>query len=206
MDWLTGDGQLTQSIVSVCTRLKTSTLFDDKLSALAELESLASEHPLEVGRKSLPVLCDDVLHLYFDHDDKTLIKKCIDILILLLLPPEQPYDVNIIPRDKQTNLAYYEYNLDLLFKTNKPSNRINIFIELLNDKYFEYPDMQYNIIQILTSIALYPSTLHKLQKELINNRAMEKLSELLKNSQQELIRNSCILLFVYLTKNDKQIQ
>ena len=52
MQWLNnlpavfGDDALTQSIVSCCTRLTTSELFEDKVSALNELENLAKEHPL----------------------------------------------------------------------------------------------------------------------------------------------------------------
>ena len=46
MQWLFGDDGLSQQIVSCCARLKTSTLFEDKVTALNELENLAKDHPL----------------------------------------------------------------------------------------------------------------------------------------------------------------
>ena len=46
MQWLFGDDGLSQQIISCCARLKTSTLFEDKVTSLNELENLAKDHPL----------------------------------------------------------------------------------------------------------------------------------------------------------------
>ena len=213
---LFGDDALTQSIVSCCARLKTSKLFEDQLSALNELETLSKEHPLEVGIKSLSLICDDILSKYADGSDSEpiLTKKCVDILMLLVLPPEEPFDNNLLPRHPSTNRVYYECNLDLLFDAkSKSGDRMDVFIKLLKDDFSEYnPDniiieLQYNIVQILTFILLYDNTAHKLRSELLRSAcgAMNTLSELL-NSPHEFIRNACVILLSHLSLNDPSIQ
>lgn len=127
--------------------------------------------------------------------------------MLLLLPPEEPYDINKLPRHPQTNRVYYEYNLELLFTPSTTSgDRIEIFIKLLKDDFSESIELQYNVIQILTVILLYKNTVHKLRSELLNiYGAMNTLSELL-NSPHEFIRNSCVILLTHLSQNDPSIQ
>eukprot|EP00484_Ammonia_sp_Unknown_P016449 CAMPEP_0197033194 /NCGR_PEP_ID=MMETSP1384-20130603/11667_1 /TAXON_ID=29189 /ORGANISM="Ammonia sp." /LENGTH=1041 /DNA_ID=CAMNT_0042462969 /DNA_START=5 /DNA_END=3130 /DNA_ORIENTATION=+ len=205
MQWLFGDDPNTQSIVACCTRLKTSTLFEDKISALNELENLAKEHPLQVGVKAMNTICDEVLTKHID--EQILLKKCIEILMLLVLPPEEPYDVEKLPRHPSNSRVYYECNLELLFTpSNAASDRIEVFIKLLRDEFSESIELQYNIIQILTMVLLYKNTVHKLQKELINAYgAINTLSELL-NSPHEFIRNSCVILMAHLCCNDPAIQ
>ena len=150
-------------------------------------------------------ICDDVFSKYFD--DQNLIKKCIDILMLLVLPPEEPYDINKLPRHPSNNRVYYECNLELLFTpSNLSGDRIEVFIKLLKEEFNDEIAIQYNIIQILTCILLYKNTVHKLRSELINiYGAMNTLSELL-NSEHEFIRNSCIILLAHLSQNDPSIQ
>merc|ERR1719295_410443 len=200
-----GDDTLTQSIVSCCTRLTTSARFEDKVSALNELENLAKEHPLEVGHKAIGKLCDEVLGKY--EDSPILIKKAIDILMLLLLPPEEPYDVDALPHHPTSKSVYYECNLDLLFSpNNQAADRIRIFIKYLGEEYSESIELQYNIIQILTVVLLYKGTVHKLRSELIGiYGAMNALSELLK-SPHEFIRNATVILLAHLSQNDPSIQ
>eukprot|EP00485_Elphidium_margaritaceum_P006726 CAMPEP_0202695708 /NCGR_PEP_ID=MMETSP1385-20130828/9243_1 /ASSEMBLY_ACC=CAM_ASM_000861 /TAXON_ID=933848 /ORGANISM="Elphidium margaritaceum" /LENGTH=970 /DNA_ID=CAMNT_0049351785 /DNA_START=15 /DNA_END=2927 /DNA_ORIENTATION=- len=205
MQWIFGDDPQTQAIVACCTRLKTSTLFEDKTSALNELENLAKEHPLEVGVKAMSTLCDEVLSKHFE--EQLLVKKCIDILMLLLLPPEEPYDHNQLPRHPNTQRVYYEHNLELLLTPNTVSgDRMEVFIRLLKDEYAESIELQYNLVQILTMLLLCKHTMHKIRSELISiHGAINTLSELL-NSPHEFIRNAAVILLTHLSCNDASIQ
>lgn len=161
--------------------------------------------PQEVGIKAIAKLCDDVLALH--EDAPILIKKGVDILMLLLLPPEEPYDVSALPHHPASKTVYYECNLDLLFTPNKQTaDRIRIFIKFLGEDYSESIELQYNIIQILTVVLLYKGTVHKLRSELIGiYGAMNALSELLR-SPHEFIRNSTVILLAHLSQNDPSIQ
>merc|ERR1719410_1432211 len=134
--------------------------------------------------------------------------------MLLVLPPPEPFDANILPRHPSTKRVYYECNLDLFFDAkSKSGDRIDTFVKLLKDDFSEYnPDniiieIQYNIIQILTIILLYDNTAHKLRSELLRSAcgAMNTLSELL-NSPHEFIRNACVILLSHLSQNDPSIQ
>lgn len=154
----------------------------------------------------MSTICDDVLIKYFD--DEILLKKCIDILMLLVLPPEEPYDITTLAKHPTSNKPYYECNLELLFSnpSSSSSDRIEIFIKLLKDEFSESIELQYNIIQILTVILLYKNTIHKLRSELNNiYGAFNTLNELL-NSQQPFIRNSAVILLAHLSQNDPSIQ
>ena len=115
--------------------------------------------------------------------------------MLLVLPPEEPYDINELPKHPTTNRPYYECNLELLFTpSSSSSDRIEIFIKLLKEEFSEAIELQYNIIQILTVILLYKNTIHKLRSELNNiYGAYNTLNELL-HSQQPFIRNSCCFI------------
>ena len=230
MAWLFGgDDPVAKEVHSVVTTIKTSQLHEEKLLAMKELEKLSKMHPFEVGRRGLSCILEDILMNHSSISIETT-RLCIDILMHLLLPPENEHEMieheinNNGPNEankktRENGKMYYESNLELFLK---PSNllcpRLKLLIDLLSDDYNEYFAIRYNVIQILTILLLYKSTQHKIRNELVNIfGAMNRFSELLgithnndnshvNNNQNIYLRQPTIVLLTHLCTNDESIQ
>lgn len=168
-------------------RVETSTLLEDRRDACRALKSLSKTYRLEVGAQAMNAL---VYVLQNDSSDSEIVVYSLDSLI------------NIIGNDEEeSTTSGSDLSIQFTEIFIKRKENVHLIIDLLPEFDFK---IRWPTIKLIYS--LLRNKLRECQDSILTHpMGISRLMDLLMDPR-EVIRNDALLLLVYLTKNNANIQ
>ncbi|XP_050311494.1 general vesicular transport factor p115 isoform X2 [Anthonomus grandis grandis] len=181
-----------ETVEKLVSRVSTSTLLEDRRDACRALKALSRKHRIEVGAQGMDIL-RQVLEL--DRADCEIIGYCLDTLCNItskeVFEEELELDIN-----KTVNVG--EQFSEMFLKN--PEN-LPLVLSFLEEYDFR---VRWPAVKLLTSLTMCkPKDVQDII--LVSPLGMSKLMDLLCDNR-EIIRNDAVLLLIYLTKSNANIQ